>query len=99
MTYRETTFREHARIAILRFLEDAPRYTSNLSVLATLLPQCGLDMTRDQIAGELAWLAEQGLITTEATAGLVIATATVRGVEVAQGIARHPGVRRPAPRS
>ena len=98
-SYRETTFREHARITILRFLEDAPRYTSNLSVLGALLPQYGLEMTRDQIRGELAWLAEQGLIATEEAAGLVIATATVRGVEVAQGIARHPGVRRPGPRA
>jgi hypothetical protein len=30
--------------------------------------------------------------------GLIIVTATTRGVEVAQGIARYPGIRRPGPR-
>jgi len=91
------TLRRHARIAILRLLEDAPRYTSNASMMAALLPQLGISYTRDQIAGELSWLAEQGLVTTQQTAGLLMATATLRGIEVAQGIAIVPGVQRPSP--
>lgn len=97
MTDYAETLREHARLAILRLLEDAPRYTSNVSMFASLLPQLGISFTRDQVAGEVEWLKEQGLVTTEASGVLVIVTATVRGVEVAQGIARHPGVQRRSP--
>ena len=96
-SYAET-LREHARLAILRLLEDAPKYTSNLSMMTTLLHGVGIAFTRDQAAGELKWLAEQGLLTTqEPTPGFIVATATVRGVEVAQGIATYPGVTRPRP--
>lgn len=96
MSYKDT-LREHARIAILRFLEDAPKYTSNVSMLAAMLPRVGISYSRDQISGEIAWLVEQGLVTSEDHAGFMIVTATVRGVEVAQGIVRHPGIQRPRP--
>ena len=96
MSYAEE-LREHARLAILRMLEDAPRYTSNASIMTDLLPRFGINYTRDQVLGELSWLAEQGLLTTESVNGFVVATATVRGVEVAQGIARHHGVQRRRP--
>lgn len=98
MSYAET-LREHARIAILRFVEDAPKYTSNVSMLATLLPSVGISFSRDQVVGEVRWLEEQGLVSTEDHAGFVIVTGTTRGVEVAQGIVRHPGVKRPGPKA
>jgi hypothetical protein len=91
------TLREHARIAILRLLEGAPKYASNDSMLTTLLGPLGIAFTRDQVLSELTWLEEQGLAITEMMAGLTVATATMRGVEVAQGIVRHPGVQRPRP--
>ncbi|WP_172298325.1 hypothetical protein [Pseudoruegeria sp. HB172150] len=94
--YAETV-REHARLAILRFLEDAPQYTSNVSMLATQLPSLGIAFTRDQVVAECAWLQEQGLANTEDHSGFVVVTATVRGAEVARGIARHPGVHRRGP--
>lgn len=97
MSYAEE-LREHARIAILRMLEDAPRYTSNVSIMTDLLPQFGISYTRDQVVGELAWLKEQGMLTTEALpGGFIVATATTRGCEVAQGIAVYPGIQRPRP--
>lgn len=97
MSYAET-LREHARIAILRFLEDAPRYTSNLSMLTAQLPDVGISYTRDQVRGELGWLQEQGLVTLdERSPSLLLAVATQRGVEVAQGIVRYPGIQRPGP--
>lgn len=96
MDYAEE-LREHARLAILRMLEDAPRYTSNASIMTDLLPRFGISYTRDQVVAQLSWLEEQGLLTTESLNGFVVATATVRGVEVAQGIARHPGVQRRRP--
>ena len=92
------TLREHARIAILRLLEEAPKYTSNVAMMTTLLQDFGIGFSRDQVDGEAAWLAEQGLVTRTALAsGLVVVTATQRGVDVAQGTVRHPGVRRPSP--
>ena len=96
MSYAEE-LREHARIAILRLLEDAPRYTSNVSMMTDLLRRLGIGYTRDQVAGEIRWLQEQGLLTTEDLSGFIIATATVRGIEVAQGIVTYPGVQRPRP--
>lgn len=97
MSDYQETLRQHARLAILRALEDAPRYTSNLSMLTTILPGFGISFTRDQTKTELGWLEEQGLIETETLRAVVIVTATVRGIEVAQGIARHPDIQRPRP--
>ncbi|KXF92102.1 hypothetical protein [Phaeobacter inhibens] len=96
MSYADD-LRKHARISILRFIEDAPKYTSNVSMLATQLPRVGIAFTRDQIATELHWLAEQGMATIETIGDFVVVTATSRGVEVAQGIARHPEIQRPRP--
>ena len=99
MTDYNETLREHARLAILRMLEDAPKYTSNVSMMKTILDKLGITFTRDQVEGQVEWLREQGLLTTEDHAGFVVATATVRGVEVAQGVARHPGIQRRRPGS
>lgn len=88
--------RQHARISILRMLEDAPQHTSNVSMMASLLPQMGIGFSRDQTTGEVNWLKEQGLATVENHKNVTVVTATVRGVEVAQGLVRHPGVKRPS---
>ncbi|EEW60162.1 hypothetical protein [Tritonibacter mobilis] len=96
MSYADE-LRKHARIAILRFLEDAPKYTSNVSMLATQLPRVGIAFTRDQVTTEAHWLAEQGLVEVEDHAGFLVVVATTRGVEIAQGIARHPDIQRPRP--
>ncbi|MCW8843358.1 MAG: hypothetical protein OQK00_08090 [Rhodobacteraceae bacterium] len=98
MSSYSDTLRKHARIAILRILEGAPRYTSNASMMQTILPAVGISFTRAQIVTELAWLEEQGMVETEEhREGFVVATATVRGVEIAQGIATHPEIQRPRP--
>lgn len=97
MSDYKATLQTHARLAILRLLEDAPKYTSNVSLMTQLLHQVGIAYTRDQVAGEVRWLVDQGLVTSEEHAGFIVATATVRGVEVAQGIATYPGVARPRP--
>jgi len=99
MSSYQETLSENARIAILRLLEEAPKYTGNVSMITQLLHNLGIGFTRDQVSGEVSWLKEQGLVTTEDHAGFIVVTATVRGVEVAQGIARHPGVKRPRPGS
>lgn len=89
--------REHARIAILRLLEAAPEYTSNVWLMTDQLRSCGIGFSRDQVTGEIAWLAEQGLAVQKDIAGFTVAVATQRGVEVARGILVQPGVPRPRP--
>ena len=94
--YAQTTLRQHRRLAILRHLDLAPEYTSNRSMLRDVLNDLGVTSTTDQVTTEIAWLQEQGLVTSLAE-GYVV-SATLRGVEVAGGVASHPGVKRPGPR-
>ena len=98
MSYADLV-RQHARIAILRFLEDAPKYTSNVSMLAAALPRVGIEFTRADVVKEVRWLEDQGVVEAETTGDLIIVTANTRGVEIATGIARHPDIQRPKPGS
>lgn len=90
--------RGHVRLAILRHLEASTEYTSNSSILADMLRGVGLPSTRDQVAGECAWLEEQGFVAVTGDGAFAVVRATLRGVELAQGVASHPGVQRPRPR-
>jgi hypothetical protein len=97
MSYSHLVRRDRRR-DILAFLDDCAEYTSNGDVILGVLNGLGIGTTRDQLLGELAWLAEQGLVTLDETAGFSVVTLLQRGVEVARGIARHPEVSRPRPR-
>lgn len=97
MAYAEH-FSKHLRIALLRVLNAAPSCRANSSILHSALPEVGLTPTRDQIKTELAWLAEQQLLTADDHNGLVVATLTERGMDVAEGRTVVPGVQRPTPR-
>jgi hypothetical protein len=89
---------QHRRLSILRLLAEAPENSLNDAILHTALGELGLASSRDQVKGDLAWLAEQGLLSTEAVGHLAVATLTPRGDDVAAGRATHPGVKRPSPR-
>jgi hypothetical protein len=97
MTYNDH-FSAHLRIALLRQLLDAPEYRANSSILHSIMPKLGLSATRDQIKTELAWLREQSLVAIDDLDGLLVVTATERGIDVAEGRAVVPGVQRPTPR-
>lgn len=98
MSYLTEAFLPHLRLTLLRLLAEAPGYCANSSVLTNAARQLGVVATRDQARVELAWLAEQRLVTTlEPTAGLIVATLTERGHDVATGAAEVPGVQRPTP--
>lgn len=92
-----TEVSRHRRLAILRHLEASPEYIGNASILQSVLVRLGLPLTYDEVITELVWLKEQGMVTLEGDA-FVVATASRRGVEVAQGLATHPGIQRPRPR-
>ncbi|MFD3263345.1 VpaChn25_0724 family phage protein [Phenylobacterium ferrooxidans] len=91
-------FSEHLRLAILKVLNTAPACRANSSILHSAVDELGLTATRDQVKTELAWLAEQRLLTNVAAGDLVVATLTERGCDVADGRTVTPGVRRPTPR-
>jgi len=93
------TVRRHRRLAFLRFLQDSDGYSSNSSMLRDVLNGMGIGSTSDQVATELAWLAEQGLVVLQDLGFATLATATGRGAEIAAGLATHPGVQRPTPRA
>lgn len=98
MSAYQKTVAKHRRLAILRHLEGCLEYTSNASILGDVLKGVGVNSTRDQIVTELAWLRETGMVTYDDSADFVVVTATVRGVEIATGLASHPDIQRPSPR-
>ncbi|HVJ53466.1 MAG TPA: ArsR family transcriptional regulator [Aliidongia sp.] len=89
------------RLVILRLLAQSPGSAANSSIIATGLAELGHRISRDLVATELAWLAEQRLVTTETVeAGMksiVVATLTERGLDVQDGRVTVPGVKRPTP--
>lgn len=90
---------EDRRLVILRILSDVPGYSSNSSILASVLADAwGHSVPRDQLHTDLAWLAEQGLLEVEPVASVHRAILTARGLDVAAGRATVPGVKRPGPR-
>ncbi len=92
-----STLARHRRLTILKFLADSPEYTSNASILVEVCNGFGVTSTRDQVAGDLAWLGEQGFVSLDHHGDFIIVTATERGLEIADGRARHEGVKRPRP--
>lgn len=100
MTEYAETLRRHRRIAILRFLEASPTFTSNVSILSDVLnsDRIGINTSRAQTATELHWLAEQGFVTVSGDTDFMVVQATARGVDIALGRATHPEIQRPSPR-
>lgn len=88
---------EHVRLAVLRSLTEAPSRSANDSILANLMAELGLPVTRDQLRSQLAWLEEQGLIrTARPTSTVLTVTVRERGEEVALGLVVVPGIQRPS---
>lgn len=90
--------RKHARLAILRHLAECSEYTSNASILSDVLAGVGLRVTRSQVVTDLSWLRDNGFVDFDAQAEFIVVTATVSGVEIAQGVSFHPEIQRPRPR-
>ena len=88
---------EDRRLVILRALEKAAQYRANALLLRRFAEAVGHVVSTDKLAGDLAWLAEQGLVTTQVDEGITTATLTQRGGDVATGRAQVPGVARPQP--
>ena len=96
-TYSEVVT-EDLRLVILRILAEAPGYEANSSILSAAVEPFGHHVSRDRVHTELHWLQEQGLVTLNAVATVVVGMLTARGLDVAQGKGTVPGVKRPSPR-
>jgi len=94
--YRETVA-EHLRITVLRCLAEDSNYSINESLLLDMVETYGFAPSRDNLRAQLAWLAEQGLITIGGPDTCQVATLTARGEDVAKARATVPGVKRPRP--
>jgi len=90
---------EDRRLVTLRLLEQSNGYSGNEYLLASALPGFGHQVSADQVRTDFAWLQEQGLIEVKNLGNVQVATLTQRGVDVACGRARQPGVKRPGPDS
>lgn len=88
---------EDQRLRILQLLDQAEGYDLNTRILGDALSALGHRPSQDKLRGELAWLEEQGLVTTHAVGSILVATATTRGLDAAHGRTRVPGVKRPGP--
>lgn len=91
--------KEHQRLVILRLLSEDAGYDLNESILHDGVNRLGLDISRDGLRTQLAWLEEQGLINLSLVGSIRVAKLTERGLDVANGRATVPGIKRPSPNS
>ena len=85
------------RLVLLRALEAADGYQANNILLQRYMTAVGHRVSADRLAGDLAWLTEMQLVKTAEGEGIIVATLTERGLDVAVGNTRVPGVARPQP--
>ncbi|WP_299072859.1 ArsR family transcriptional regulator [uncultured Paraglaciecola sp.] len=94
----ESIMNEHQRLSILHCLAAMDSYSTNDSIVQSVCTQYGNSMTIDKIRTHLYWLKEQGLVTLEETGPYMVAALTSRGIDAEAGLAKVPGIKRPAPR-
>lgn len=98
MTPYSEHFSSHLRLIILRVLSELQDARCNDSMLTDAAHALGLPASRDQVLTEISWLADQGLVVRQVqeVIKLTIAIATDKGLQVAAGRLRVPGVQRPS---
>lgn len=94
MSYAEEV-QKARRQAILLALYFSPGYTGSLPLLRTQIDAAGYVASLDLVQTEIAWLAEQGLVSLLPDGAA--ARLTARGEDIALGRSQSPGVRRPSP--
>lgn len=88
---------EHRRLSTLHFLDAAPGMALNAPLIRSALESVAVLASLDQVEADLAWLAEQLLVTLERVGNVTVATITERGRDVAAQRASVPGVARALP--
>ncbi|MGQ0621343.1 MAG: VpaChn25_0724 family phage protein [Panacagrimonas sp.] len=83
------------RLMILNILDSMPEGTLTVGQLDRVLDgQPGDHLARDEIEGQITWLESAGLVTLERIAATCWVRVTQRGLDVARGQAKVPGVTR-----
>jgi len=91
---------EDQRLCVLRLLADLPGYTGNSSTLHSALKAWGHVLTRGEVVRQLHWLAGRALIEAETiTEDVLLVRLLDRGLDVAQGLVRHPGIKPARPKA
>lgn len=97
MDFKELIAKD-VRLVILRCLAEDSGYSLNESILQDALGLYGHHLSRDRVKTELRWLEDQGLVTIEDIAGILLGKLTGRGMDVALGNCRVDGVKSPRPK-
>lgn len=93
------TITEDRRLSLLLVLAETPGYSTNAFLLCQAIGELyGHNASIDQVLGDIAWLAEQGLLTSRVVGTVTLATLTARGLDAAAGRANVPGVKKPLPK-
>ena len=89
---------EDRRLSVLLVLNETPGYSANAFLLRDAIGQIyGHNASIDQVRTDIAWLAEQVLVTARTVGDVTLATLSTRGADVAAGRASVPGVKKPMP--
>ena len=67
---------EDRRLVILRHLAEDQDYTVNSSILQSSLQVWGHSVSRDRLHADIAWLAEQDLLTYDEVSSVYVAKIT-----------------------
>lgn len=89
-------WRQHLRLALLRFLADAQGGATNDSLLTDAVVSIGIDADRHQVRDALAFLEESGCVRLERIEPIILASITDLGEMVASGRRRVSGIKPPS---
>jgi Fe2+ or Zn2+ uptake regulation protein len=90
---------ENRRLYVLKCLKTSGDYRMSDALLYDLLKRIGIGVSLSVVRGDLAWLEQQSLLSTQKLGDLTIALLRCEGVDVAEGISSVPGIARPKPAS
>jgi hypothetical protein len=94
----QKTVTEDRRLSLLLVLAQSQGYSANAYLLRDAISQIyGHSASIDQVTGDIAWLAEQGLVESRQVGEVTLATLTGRGADASAGRAHVPGVKKPMP--
>ncbi len=88
--------REHARLVILKALEQQPDGRLNSELLRETLEAFAITKTRDWIHEELRWLADIGAVTTTDIGSVRVAALTAKGADHVRRVLVIEGVKKPS---
>ena len=91
----QNTLTEDRRLSLLLVLLESSGYSANAFLMRDAAEQIyGHVASNDQVSTDIAWLTEQGLMTSKTVGRVTLATLTRRGEDVASGRASVPGVKK-----